>query len=149
MEQETARPDSTGMRQPAVLVWLRLARVYAQVERELTEQLRQWGLSLAQFDVLAQVGAMEGCTQQEVANRLLVTKGNITQLLDRLEQRGIIVRRPDGRANRLYLTDAGRCLHDEVVPAHQAPIAACLAALSADEQQELLRLLRTLDRSLA
>lgn len=139
----------SALRQPAVLGWLRLARVYDRVQRAASEQLRGAGLSLAQFDVLAHVGAAEGLTQQELADHLLVTKGNITQVLDRMERVGLIARRQEGRAKRLWLTAAGRRLYEETVPAHEAFIAGQFATLAADEQQTLLRLLRRLDHELA
>jgi len=147
MSQETATRRS-GLRQPAVLAWLRLLRVARKVERASGEHLRRWGLSEAQFDVIAHVGAAEGQRQQDLADSLLVTKGNVCQLLDRLEQAGLLVRRQDGRANRLYLTEAGRRLFREVVPDHEATVAQQFAALGQDDQAELLRLLRRLDRAL-
>lgn len=137
------------LRQPAVLSWLRLARVYQRVQRAASEQVRGAGLSVAQFDVLAHVGAAKGPTQQELADHLLVTKGNITQVLERMERAGLIVRRQEGRAKRLGLTAAGRRLYEEVVPAHEAFIADQFALLAPDEQRDLLRLLRRLDRDLA
>src|SRR5579884_3053848 len=127
-----------------VPTWLRLARVYDKIERANTEQLRRYGLSHAQFDVLAHVGAVEGITQQELADHLLVTKGNVTQLVDRMEHCGLLVRRQEGRANLLYLTTKGRALFDEVVPAHEAHVARLLASLSPAEQRELHTLLRQL-----
>jgi DNA-binding MarR family transcriptional regulator len=136
------------MRTPAVAVWLRLARVFQQVNRASNEQLRQWDLSLAQFDIIARVGAAAGMTQQELADSLLVTKGNICQMLDRMERGGLIERRQEGRANRLYLTPSGQRLFAEVVPAHEAMLAEQFATLSADEQRTLLALLRRVDRAL-
>ncbi len=137
-----------SLRQPAVLAWLRLIRVCHKIERIGSEHLRRWGLSPAQFDVLAHVGAAEGITQQELADSLLVTKGNVCQLLDRMAQSGWLVRRQVGRANRLYLTDSGRALFAEVVPAHEALIAEQLKTLSPAEQLQLLALLRRVDRAL-
>lgn len=128
--------------------WLRLLRVGQKVDRDLAAQLRRWGLNLAQFDVLAHVGADAGITQQELADSLLVTKGNVAQLLDRMEGRGLIERRPEGRTNRLFLTEEGRRLFAEAVPAHEALIAERLSALSLEEQRQLLELLRKLDRAL-
>src|SRR6476469_9629109 len=93
-----------------VLAWLRLARVFQKVDQASEQHLRDFGLNTAQFDLLARIGAAEGVTQQEVANSLLVTKSNVCQLLDRLERAGWVERRPAGRANRLYLTAAGRAL---------------------------------------
>jgi DNA-binding MarR family transcriptional regulator len=131
-----------------VLVWLRLARVFQKVEQASAEELRAHGLSLGQFDVLARVGAAEGTTQQEVADSLLVTKSNVCQLLGRMEAAGLVERRPHGRANRLFLTEAGHRLRERIVPAHEGRIAALFSALSPDEQVQLLGLLRKLDRAL-
>lgn len=137
-----------SLRRPSVLGWLRLLRVGSKVERDLNEQMRLFGLNNAQFDVLAHVGAAEGITQRELADSLLVTKGNVAQLLDRVEERGLILRRREGRTNRLFLTDEGRRLFAEVVPAHEALVDERLSALSREEQQRLHELLRKLDRAL-
>jgi DNA-binding MarR family transcriptional regulator len=137
-----------GLRSPAVLAWLRLVRIFSKVERAAMAELRCRDLSPAQFDVLAQVGASEGCTQQDLADALLVTKGNVTQILDRMEASGLLRRRQEGRTKRVCLTEAGWALRQLAVPAHEAMIARQFAALTVEEQQELLRLLRKLDRSL-
>ena len=145
-----AHPSGLGRRsprQPAVLAWLRMMRLYHRLSRTSAEHLRAWSLTPAQFDVLAHVGAAEGVTQQELADALLVTKGNICQLLDRMEGAGLIARCQEGRANRLHLTPAGRALYAEAVPAHEALIAAQFAALSSAEQGQLLGLLRRLDHA--
>lgn len=131
-----------------MLAWIRLLRVAQKVERDLGLQLRRWGLNNPQFDVLAQVGAAEGLTQQELADHLLVTKGNVAQLVARLEGRGILERRPQGRTNRLYLTEEGRRLFERAVPAHEALVDERLSALTKEEQQTFHDLLRKLDRSL-
>jgi DNA-binding MarR family transcriptional regulator len=136
------------LRRPDLLAWLRLARVFQKVERDSSEHLRGWDLSVAQFDVLARVGATEGIVQQELADALLVTKGNVCQLLDRMEDRGLISRRQEGRANRLFLTDAGRRLFAEVVPAHEVVIAERFSVLSKKEQERLRQLLHKLDKAL-
>ncbi len=127
---------------------MRLMRVYQKVDRASAEHLKRWGLSVAQFDVLARVGAKEGIKQQEVADSLLVTKGNVCQLLDKLEARGLISRRREGRVNRLSLTDEGRRLYEEAVPAQEAMVSERFSALSASEQTQLHELLRKLDRAL-
>ena len=137
-----------SLRRPSVLAYVRLLRVSQKVERELGLRLRRYGLNNAQFDVLAQVGAAEGLTQQELADGLLVTKGNVAQLVARLEGRGVIERRPQGRTNRLYLTEEGRELFETAVPEHEALVDERLSALTQDEQRALHDLLRKLDRSL-
>jgi DNA-binding MarR family transcriptional regulator len=65
-----------------------------------------------------------------------------------MEKRGLIERRPEGRTNRLYLTEEGRYLFAEVVPGHEALIDERLSVLSKEEQRQLSAILRKLDRSL-
>lgn len=137
-----------GADRTAVLAWLRLARVFQKVDRASTSVFAATGLSVAQFDIIAQLGRGEGITQQELADRLLVTKGNISQLISKMERRGLIFRCQDGRANALYLTTDGKRLFTTVVPAQEAHITALFGALAPSDRRELLRLLRTLDRSL-
>ena len=137
------------IRSPGLVAWLRLARVFQKAQHASAGQLRCWRLSPAQFDVLAHVGAAEGVTQQRLADALLVTKGNICQILDKMERGGLIQRRPTGRVNRIYLTEAGRRLFDEVVPAHERFMAEQFDCLTHAEQSALLRLLRRLDQRMA
>jgi DNA-binding MarR family transcriptional regulator len=144
METNTS---TARQQQQAILAWVRLMRVYQKVSRVAATQLRECNLSLAQFDLLNHLSRDEGMTQQELADRLLVTKGNICQLLDRLEQQALLVREQEGRANRLYLTDQARRLLADILPGHEAAVAAQFAALSPAEQATLLALLRKLDQA--
>lgn len=136
-----------NLRRAGVLAWLHVLRIARRSERAAAQQLRAWDLSYAQFDIIAQVGAHEGISQQELAHKLLVTQGNITQLLDKLERRGLVRRCPEGRTNALVLTPEGRVLFAAVVPAHEDWQAARFAGLEPHEQAQLLHLLAKLDRS--
>ncbi|ADI15505.1 MarR family winged helix-turn-helix transcriptional regulator [Truepera radiovictrix] len=148
LETAPATPSQNAtFRQPAVLAWLRMLRFVSRTQRLSAERLRGWGVSLAQFDVIAQVGADEGMTQGRLAERLLTTQGNVCQLLQGLEKRGLIERRPQGRTKQLFLSAAGRALFHDLVPAHEAWLPERFAALTPDEQGELSRLLRKLERS--
>lgn len=132
----------------AVMAWLRLARVFQKVDRISAIAFATEGLSVAQFDVIAQLGQSEGITQQELANRLLVTKGNISQLVAKMERRGLISRAQVGRSNVLSLTEEGQRLFGVIIPAQEARITALFRTLTPSEQRDLLRLLRTLDHAL-
>jgi DNA-binding MarR family transcriptional regulator len=147
VERKSVRQGG-GLRRHSVLAWLRMWRVVQKVERAAIEHLRAYGLNYAQFDVLAHVGAAEGCKQKELGASLLVTKGNVSHLVDHMERRGLISRRQEGRTNRLYLTEEGRQLFEEVVPAHEDLVHQQMSALSEEEQAQLHELLRELDRSL-
>ncbi|HEY7342280.1 MAG TPA: MarR family transcriptional regulator [Ktedonobacterales bacterium] len=132
----------------AIPAWLRLARVFQKVDRATVDLMRQWDLSVAQFDVLVQVGNAEGLTQQQLADRLLVTKGNVCQLLDRMEERGLLVRQQEGRANHLYLTEKGKDVRAEALPAQERMIEGIFKELPRARQAALLASLRRLDHTL-
>jgi DNA-binding MarR family transcriptional regulator len=144
----THRRRHSGVRQTAVPAWMRLARIFQKVDTASAQMFRTHQLSTAQFDALAQIGAAGGITQQELADALLVTKGNISQLIARLEQQGIVTRRQAGRTNCLFLTERGQALFDAVVPQQEALIAELFSPLSPEEQRQLLVLLRKLDQGL-
>ncbi len=133
---------------PSTIAWLRLARIYHKVDRRTAETMRRHGLSVSRFDVLNHAGTPEGRTQGELARALLVTKGNVTQLLDAMEREGLLERRREGRTKRIFLTDKGRCRRADVVAIQEAEIAADLSALDEEEMHTLIRLLRKVDQSL-
>lgn len=122
--------------------WIRVVRIYQNLERRSEENFRELGLSSAWFDVLSRVGAREGLTQIELAGSLLVTKGNISQLMVKLETAGLVERRQRGRSQHLYLTAAGRELRGKAIPRQEALLDESLAGLSPQERKELIRLLK-------
>src|ERR1700709_1477556 len=89
----------------------RLLRLESRRAAAVAERLREIGLSVPQCDVLTTLTEEEGISQQALAKRLYVTKGNISGLLDRLESAGLVERRStaaDRRQYEIHLTDAGR-----------------------------------------
>ena len=136
------------MRNLSALVWLRLLRVARKISHAGAGHIACYDLSDGLFDVLNQVATAEGLSQQELADNLLVTKGNISQLLGKLQARGLIEKRQQGRQKYVYLTSKGRELLDEIMPEHDDFVADHMAGLDQDEIRQLNRLLRKLDRSL-
>jgi DNA-binding MarR family transcriptional regulator len=136
------------LRDPALRAWIRLLRFSQRVvQPALVQKLRSLGLNPAEFDILDTLAAREGLTQQELADALLVTKGNMTYHLCRMDERGLVDRRPEGRKNRLYLTGEGRRLLEEALPEHEALIDERFSGLSVEDRAQLADLLKKLDRS--
>ncbi len=131
-----------------MIAWLRLARVYHKVDRASAEHLSTYGLSVGQFDVLAQVGAHDGITQRELAEKLLVTKRNVCQILSRMEERGLVTRRQECRAKRPFLTEEGRSLFDGIVPSQEELINCLLSCVPSEDHNLLSKTLGRLDRTL-
>jgi DNA-binding MarR family transcriptional regulator len=137
--------------EPELRAWLRLTRIYHRSVRRLGQVLERHGLSLPQFEILAVLQLGEGMTQQELAFRLLVTKGNICGMIDRMAASGWVERRPDPedrRANRLYLTEPGKRLLAEATPPHHALIRTLMGGLTGAELRSLSRLLDRLEDGL-
>jgi DNA-binding MarR family transcriptional regulator len=121
--------------------WVALVHAYHRIIRRLEQALDAHGLSLAQFEALAHLHFDGAITQNELAQRLLVTKGNVCGLIDRLEAASLVERKADPadrRANRLVLTKRGAALLTEALPPHLELVKETMGRLSADE-------LRTLD----
>lgn len=134
-----------------VLAWLHLLRIQHKVNRRETAHLAEYNLTLPQFDVLAQLHREEGITQQTLADRLLVTKGNVCGLMDRMVEQGLVERRADPqdrRAYMLYLTPKGKALIQQILPAQNRLIDEQMGRLSPAKQKQLLDLLGELDRAL-
>jgi DNA-binding MarR family transcriptional regulator len=133
----------------SVLAWLRLMRVFQKIDHRTANLMKQHKLSVSRFDVLNHAGNREGKSQQQLADALFVTKGNICQVLDGMEADGLLYRRRSGRTNHIYLTDEGRELRSTLVPAQEEEIEKAFSVLTEEEQQTMLTLLRKLDQSLA
>jgi DNA-binding MarR family transcriptional regulator len=136
--------------EPPLAAWFSIVRVYHKVVRKLERRLDEHGLALAHFEMLVKLSMAEGMTQQELAARLLVTKGNVCVLLDRLESNGWVERREhpeDRRANKLFLTKQGRKLLDEVLPEHMKLIKETLSVMSISQQKAVHEALDRVDQS--
>ncbi|MBC6297933.1 MarR family transcriptional regulator [Listeria sp. FSL L7-1517] len=127
-----------------VLLWFRLSRFYNQNMKLTNQNLRETGISTAQFDCIAQIGLKGEITQQQLAEKLVVTKGNVTQLLTKLEELDYIVRTKAGREKYITLTEKGRACYIENVPKQEAFQQSQFDKLSRKEQKVLLQLLKKL-----
>src|SRR6266853_6413013 len=116
-----------------VRTWLHMNRITHPVQRRLSAYLERYDLTLAQFGVLAHLQAAPQISQQALADWLFVTKGNIVGVLNRLEDRGLVERRPDpqdGRTHLVALTHQGAALAARVVPEHEELVAACMGVIA-------------------
>lgn len=136
----TRRPNATEAK-PAVGLWVRLAKSYGLVLREVREAQGDSPLTLPQFDALAQLlRHPQGMTAGELSEALLVTAGNVTGLVDRLLARGYVTRRAsaqDARVRVVRLTAEGRRVAAREVARHETLLARIFDVLSPREQLAL------------
>ncbi|MDH3594217.1 MAG: MarR family transcriptional regulator [Rhodospirillales bacterium] len=123
---------------PGFDVWLTIARTYQLCERAITQRVAPLGISLAQHDVLANVVHSPGLTQQEIADRLLVARSNVSMLLSSMEKSGLLERTKDEndrRIRRIFLTPHGRKIVEASLAAQTEVVDKMISAI---EQSEIM-----------
>src|ERR1700710_1291066 len=113
----------------------RLLRLYAE------KQARRFGLTKAQWSVLAKLERTEGLKQTEIADLLEIQPITLTRLIDKLCESDLIERRSDDsdrRVNRLYLTPASRPLMAKLAALRNEITEAALAGLGSDDVRRLV-----------
>ena len=119
----------------------RLVRAYAD------RQAARYGITRAQWAVLAKVERFEGLKQSELADQLEMQPITLTRLIDRLCDNGWIERRSDDsdrRVNRLYLRKAARPLLGKLAGLKSELTATALEGISASDANRLLAQLETI-----
>jgi DNA-binding MarR family transcriptional regulator len=121
-------------------VWFRLIRLEARMQAAVGERLREIGVSIPQCDVLTTLTEKEGVSQQELAKRLYVTKGNISGLIDRLAEAGLVERRStaaDRRQHAIHLTEAGRATAERAIAVQRRWIASTFGRMAERDLEAL------------
>jgi DNA-binding MarR family transcriptional regulator len=127
-----------SLRYRALLQLLRTSDTVWNASREF---FARWDLGPSQFNVLNLLyGGRTGLSQTQLGRELIMHRSNVTGLVDRLEQRGLVERKSvpgDRRAYRVVLTRAGREIMDEISPVYHAKAEAVWGAISSRLLSEL------------
>jgi DNA-binding MarR family transcriptional regulator len=125
----------------------RILRLQDVIVRAVDAQLRPFGLRYPAYAVLATIrvsGAPFRMSPTQLRATLLLTSGGLSNLLGRLERRGLVRRFADphdGRGVIVELTEKGRALADEAMPAHAAVERRLLRMFDPAERSTLADLL--------
>ncbi len=125
--------------------WLQLIRSYEHFHGQVAALLQVRGLTVPQFEVLSTLSSTSCANQQELADRLHMTKGNLVGLIDRLTERGWVEREQvpgDRRVNRVKITEAGKTLIHAVLPEQATVVESMLSSLNVTEVETLGHLLK-------
>jgi MarR family transcriptional regulator, 2-MHQ and catechol-resistance regulon repressor len=134
----------------ALDAYIKLTRATSSVGARLSPGLARAGLTSTQLGVLEALLHLGPLGQRVLGDKLLMSGGNITTVIDNLERRGLVrrERRGDDRRNvTVHLTPRGRGLIAGVFPAHVRAIVDAFSALTAAEQETLGRLAKKLGLS--
>lgn len=130
-------------------LWLRLLSCTTRIEDTIRQRLRErFEITLPRFDLMAQLEREpEGLSMGELSRRMMVTGGNVTNIVDQLEQERLVVRQSqpgDRRAFRVSLTSSGRKTFTAMAQEHEDWVVELLSPLSERQQKQLHELLNTL-----
>ncbi|MCP5513811.1 MAG: MarR family transcriptional regulator, partial [Leptospiraceae bacterium] len=131
----------------ALDLYIKLSRAEATVTMKGLEILDNSGLSLGQFGILETIYHLGPLVQKDIATKHLSTGANITQLLNKLEEKKMIVRQRDSQdKRRLYinLTDKGKKLMKQLIPSLGKKMVSIMSPLNSTEQKQLSGLLKKL-----
>ncbi|WP_311273613.1 MULTISPECIES: MarR family transcriptional regulator [unclassified Rhizobium] len=117
--------DAQEGKKQELRLWLRMLSTTKLISQEIRRRLRrEFGATLPQFDLLSQLDReKDGLRLGELSKRTMVTNGNITGLVERLETDGFIIREKltgDRRVVVAFLTDKGRKTFQAMAEAHEA-----------------------------
>ena len=145
-----------GVADPCVVASLRayvkLLRASKAVLARVEPRLATHGLTPTQLGVLEVILHLGPLSQRELGRKVLTSAGNMTDVIDKLEARGLVwrARMPrDRRSVQVDLTEAGRSLIEELFPRHAEDIAHAMGGLDPEEMAQLGALLRKLGRGAA
>lgn len=135
----------------ALRMWITLARCYASFAKAVAGKVAEYGLTTPQFGVLEALYHLGPLSLGELAEKLLVTGGNVTYVMDRLEKEGLVYRErspEDRRVIQAKLTSDGHSKIAEVFAGHVEFIEHLNRHLDADAQDALRAHLKTLGTGL-
>lgn len=146
LDAETKVAESPDSHKDELRLWLRMLACTTLIEREVRRRLHErFAVTLPRFDLMAQLDrAGKGMTLGELSRRMMVTNGNVTGLVERLVEEGLLSRRQaqeDRRAHIVRLTEKGRRQFRKMANVHEQWIADLFTGLSKDEVEKLLLLL--------
>lgn len=111
----------------------------------------QYNLTPPRFYVLLHINEEPGISSSDLSLKLLCDKSNVTRIVKGLESTGLLEKRPhesDGRTQRLYLTEEGETIYNEVHTAHKTYNTARLDCLDELSNGSLMENLTTLNHAL-
>ena len=151
-DAETKIAEAPGDHKAELRLWLRLLATNTLIETEVRRRLREnFVVTLPRFDLMAQLERKpHGMTLGELSQRMMVTNGNVTGLVDRLVTEGVITRtrqKSDRRSHIVSMTEKGRRQFARMAKEHENWIAGMFGDLTQNEFTALTKLLGKLKAS--
>lgn len=135
----------TNFKNNAVKSMVVLRKAFRTIDAKVSESFKDFDLTSAQFGVLDVLYAKGQMKVGDLIESTLATSGNMTVVIKNMEKKGWITRTPcsnDKRAFWIDLTEEGRAVIAEALPAHIKKVEEAFSVLTSDEQAQLIDLLK-------
>lgn len=145
MNQMDITPEENEDQELALKLFTVLSRAYRYVMSNAEKDIRQHQLNPTEFAVLDLLYHKGPFPLQQVGEKILLTSGSITYVVDQLVKKGYIVRQAcpnDRRITYATITQQGKSRMDTIFPDHAKAIEAALAGVSNNEKKQLIELLK-------
>lgn len=123
------------------------SRAYRAVNDQVNKSIHSFGVNPTEFAVLELLYHKGDQPLQQIGEKILLASGSITYVIDKLEKKGLIVRKAcekDRRVTYASITDKGTAFIEEVFPKHEQTIHETLSGLTAEEKEQAIALLKKL-----
>ena len=128
-----------------------LGRTALKMKNSFNQALKPHDITVEQWGLLNRLWEKDGVSQKELAEKSCKDQPNITRILDKLEEKGLIRREPDPddrRAFLIYLTGDGKALKNKLVPIAHQTLERVLTGITAEETDQLKVLLNKIFNNL-
>lgn len=118
---------------------------------ELEHRLSSYEVTSSQWAVLALLWKKEGLSQVEIQQRLRLEKATVTGLIQRMSRSGLVFKRTDKadkRIHRIFLTEKGKSLEEQLIPQAKWVNEATLNGFSSEQKETLMKLISMAIRNL-
>ena len=146
IDRETAAALRPADHKAELRLWLRMLTCSTLIENGVRRRLRDsFDMTLPRFDLMAQLDKTpDGLTLGELSQRMMVSNGNVTSIVEALVGQGLLDRKTsatDRRSHLVSLTADGRRVFRRMAAAHESWIAEIFEGLTAAEEEQLMSLL--------
>lgn len=141
--------EDISNRNESLGLYIALSRASEWINAHADRDIRQHGLNRTEFGVLELLYHKGPQPLQQIGGKVLMSSGNITYVVDKLEKKGLVMRRTSKEDRRLIyaeVTDAGCQFIEKVFPAHTTVIEQASAGLTTEEKRVASELLKKLGK---
>ena len=132
-------------------LYIVLSRAHKAITETTNQFIQQQGVNPTEFGVLELLYHKGSQTLQQIGQKILLASGSITYVVDKLENRGYLVRNScpnDRRVTYAEITDTGKAFMEEVFPLHEARMHELMDVLTPEEKECAIELLKKLGLSI-